>query len=119
MRVERNCNNRKKLLYEILVSEEWDHVPACYHDHEVKKIETLKFFACPLTTITGNTWDLIRQVNLYTNAAGEFGPHLPEPDLPLHDQSPRFLHAVEIVRSERNSEWFRERQQKWAKEKAG
>lgn len=58
-------------------------------------------------------------VNLYTNAAGEIGPHLPEPEFALHDQSPCFLKAVEIVRRERNSEWFRDLQDKWAKQRSG
>lgn len=97
---------------------EWDQVPTSYHNHEVYKIEDLKFFACPLSTITGNTWELLRQVNLCCNAAGEI-IHLPEPDLSVLDQAPRFLTAVEIVRSERNSEWFRDLQEKWAKQKAG
>jgi hypothetical protein len=115
-RADRNCGNRKKLLHEILVSEEWDRVPLAYHDHEVRKIEDLKFFACPVSTITGNTWDLIRQVNLCCNSEGQI-IHLPEPELSILNQSPRFLQAVEIVRRERNSEWFFERQQKWAKNK--
>lgn len=93
-------------------------MPLAYHDHEVRKIENLKFFACPLTAITGNTWDLLRQVNLCCNSAGEI-IHLPEPDLSILDQSQRFLKAVEIVRGERNSGWFHEKQQKWAKQKAG
>lgn len=105
------------MLHEILTADDWDRVPVKYHDFEVKKIENLKFFACPLTTITGNSWELLRQVNLCCNSAGEI-VHLPEPDLSILDQSPRFLKAVEIVRGERNSEWFYERQQKWAKQKA-
>jgi len=44
---------------------------------------------------------------------------LPEPELSILDQSPRFLKAVEIVKRERNSEWFREQQDKWIKDKAG
>lgn len=116
---ERNCYNRRRLLHNILTSDEWDSVPVDYHDYEVKKLDTIKFFACPMSVITGDTWSLLRQVNLYTNAACEIGPHLPEPHLPLHDQSPRFLRAVEIVRSERNSEWFRGLQDKWAKQKYG
>jgi hypothetical protein len=106
------------LLHEILVSDEWDKVPTTYHDHEVRKIEDLKFFACPLTAITGSSWELMRQVNLCCNSSGEI-VHLPEPDVSILDQSPRFLRAVEIIRSERNSSWFRERQMKWAKDKAG
>jgi hypothetical protein len=99
------------------VGPEWDRVPVSYFDHEVKKLDDLIFFACPLSTITPESWELIRMVNLYTNAAGEVGPHLPEPHLPLHDQSPKFLEAVRLVRQERNSQWFRGLQEKWAKEK--
>ena len=90
-------------------------MPEDYHDFEVRKIEDLKFFACPWSAITGDTWDLIKQVNLCTNAAGEI-VHLPEPEFSILDQSPRFLRAVEIVRSERHSKWFRDLQDKWAKE---
>jgi len=111
----RNCGNRKRLLHDILIGAEWDRVPRGYHDHEVIKIDDLKFFACPLTTITGVTWELLRQVNLCCNSAGEI-IHLPEPDLSILDQSPRFLKAVELVRNERNSEWFRDMQAKWAKQ---
>lgn len=99
------------------MSTEWEQVPNSYHDHEVKKIEDLKFFACPLTTITGNTWELLRQVNFCCNSKGDI-IHLPEPELSILDQSPRFLKAVEIVRNERNSEWFSEKQRSWAKQKA-
>jgi hypothetical protein len=106
------------LLHEILIKEEWEQVLTSYHDHEVKKIEDLKFFACPVTTITGHTWELLRQVNMCCNNAGEI-IHLPEPTESILNQSPRFLRAVEIVKGERNSEWFYERQQKWAKQKAG
>lgn len=113
---QRNCYNRHRLLHEILTSEEWDSVPVDYHDLEVKKLDTIKFFSCPCSAITGDTWDLLRQVNLCTNAAGEI-VHLPEPEFSIMDQSPRFLRAVEIVRSERNSEWFRSQQDKWAKQR--
>ena len=90
-----------------------------YHtDFWQHKIENLKFFACPLSVISGESWELMRQVNLCTNTAGEI-IHLPKPGFSILDQSPRFLKAVEIVRRERNSEWFRERQEKWAKDKAG
>jgi hypothetical protein len=106
------------LLHTILVSDEWEQVPTSYHDYEVRKIEDLKFFACPISTITGATWDLLRQVNICCNAAGEI-IHLPEPEYSVLDQSPRFLQAVEIVRRERHSQWFTEKQKQWAKAKAG
>lgn len=114
MREQRNCNNQKKLLHEILIRDEWEQVPLAYHDHEVKKLDDLKFFACPLTVITGNTWELIKQVNLCCDGEGNIR-HLPEPSMSILDQSPRFLEAVQIVRAERHSEWFREQQDKWAK----
>lgn len=117
-REERNCHNRKKLKHSILVRDEWEQVPNQYHSHEVRKIDDLKFFECPLSAIRPATWDLLRQVNTCCNADGSI-IHLPEPDLSILDQSPRFMAAVEIVRAERNSEWFREKQQKWAKDKAG
>jgi hypothetical protein len=106
------------LLHEILTGEEWDRVPVPYHHFWQKKIDDLKFFACPINVITGSTWDLLRQVNLCCNGSGEI-IHLPEPELSIMDQSPRFLKAVEIVKRERNSEWFREQQDKWIKDKAG
>jgi len=116
-RSERNCGNRKRLLHEVLIGEEWDQVAAGYHEHEVKKIEDLKFFACPITAITGNTWELLRQINLCCNSAGEV-VHLAEPEFSILDQSPRFLEAVNIIRGERNSDWFHQLQQKWAKHNA-
>jgi len=81
----------------------------------VEKIDSLKFLACPVSTITAETWDLIRLVNLCTNKDGDIH-HLPEPEFSITDQSPRFLKAREIVISERNSDWFRELQKKRSKE---
>jgi hypothetical protein len=92
-------------------------VPTAYHDHEVKKIEGLKFFACPLSTITGASWELIKQVNICCNSTGDI-IHLPEPAVSILEQSPRFMAAVDIIRRERNSDWFFERRQKWAKNKS-
>lgn len=105
-------------MHEILPGDEWDLVPAAYHEFWHRKIEDLKLFSCPLTAITGATWELLRQVNLCCNTAGEI-VHLPEPELSILDQCPRFLKAVEIVRRERNSEWFRKQQDRWAKDKSG
>lgn len=98
-------------------------MPKDYHDATVLKMSgdggtALKLFECPLSVITPDTWDLIRQVNLYTDDSGRVGPHLPEPEFPLHQQSPRFLKAVELMRREKNSDWFREQQQEQAKKAA-
>lgn len=101
-----------------MIADEWNRVPIDYHDLEVRKIDDLKFFSCPLSVITGETWELLKQVNICTNAAGEI-VHLPEPEFSILDQSPRFLKAVEIVRRERNSAWFRELQKKWNEKTGG
>lgn len=82
-----------------------------------KKLGDLKFLACPISVITGETWELIRLVNLCTNAEGDI-IHLPEPHLSILDQNPRFLKAAEVVRRERHSEWFRKEQKEWAEEEA-
>jgi len=81
----------------------------------VEKIADLKFLSCPISVITGETWDLIRLVNLCTNKDGDI-LHFPEPDFAIQEQSPKFLKAVEIVRAERNSEWFRDLLEKRSKE---
>ena len=80
----------------------------------MEKIDNLKFLACPVSTVTVETWELLRLVNLCTNREGDI-LHLPELEYSIVDQSPRFLAAVETVRSERNSEWFRRLQEERAK----
>ena len=81
----------------------------------MEKIDNLKFLACPVSTITAETWDLIRLVNLCTDKDGDIH-HLPEPEFSIVDQSPRFLKAHEIVVRERNSDWYRDLQKKRLKE---
>lgn len=78
------------------------------------KIDETKFFVCPLCAISADSWDLIRQVNLCMNSSGDI-IHLPEPEFSILDQSPRFLTAVDIIRRERNSEWYHQKMQEWAK----
>lgn len=93
--------------------DEWRLVPS--DTPHVEKIADLKFLSCPISVISGESWDLIRLVNLCTNKDGDI-LHLPEPEFSIVDQSPKFLKAVELVRSERHSEWFREHLEKRAKE---
>lgn len=54
-------------------------------------------------------------VNLCSNKDGDI-IHLPEPEFSIMDQSPRFLGAVQIMRAERNSEWYRDLLEKRSKE---
>jgi hypothetical protein len=93
--------------------DEWRSVPT--DTPHVEKIADLKFLACPVSVITGETWELLRLVNICTNREGDI-LHLPEPEFAIVDQSPRFLKAVELVRGERNSEWYRDLIEKRAKE---
>lgn len=96
-------------------------MPTEYHDHTVLKLgddgEQVKFFVCPAHAITGTTWDLIRQVNLCCDGDGNVR-HLPEPQYSILDQPPPFLYAVEIMRRERNSDWYNDLIEQRVKEKA-
>lgn len=105
------------MLHTLLEGDEWQQVSASYHSQTILKLDKIKFFACPLKVITPRTWELIRQVNLCTNKDGDV-IHLPEPDLSILDQSPCFLAAVETVRRERNSDWYQEQLETWAKQKS-
>lgn len=91
-------------------------MPTSYHQQTVLKVDKTKFFSCPNKVISATSWELIRQVNLCSNKDGDI-IHLPEPDLSVLDQSPRFLAAVDIVRRERNSDWYNEKLAEWAKDK--
>jgi hypothetical protein len=66
----------------------------------------LKFFACPISTVTRQSWDVLRLVNDCTDADCHL-VNLPFPGAVL-DQPEWFLEAVRIVRSER-AEWQRQK----------
>lgn len=87
---------------------EWDLVvPREYHDHEVCKIDDLKFFVCPVDFITRRTWNILGLVNETTNLENGALVHLPFPGSYL-EQPEWFREAVKIKRCERNSDWFHE-----------
>ncbi len=92
-------------------------MPTDYHSHEVLKIHKTKFFICPAEVISNDTWDLVRMVNLCTDNDGNI-IHLPEPQFSIMDQPPKFLAAVELLRQERNSDWYRDLAEQRAKDKA-
>jgi len=91
-------------------------VPVSYHDHGVLKIDDLKFFECPQSAVKPRSWHLLSLVTETTDADGNI-LHLPYPGTIL-DQPGRYREAVRIVKSERNSDWFRQKRDDWAKQQA-
>lgn len=85
--------------------EEWLQVPA-----DLKfaaKMGDMKFYRCPLASITPETWALLELVNDCISAEHGDLIQLPYPGT-VADQPEKFREAVRIVRSER-AQW---RQQK-------
>jgi len=101
----RNCHNRAGYEDTILIgAQEWGSIPAS-RKHALKLDDAdgkapLKFMACPVSTTTPHTWELIRLVNRCTGGEGTDLQHLPWPGL-ITDQPPGFLEAVDMMRGER------------------
>lgn len=96
----------------LLGSDEWNlAVPLSYHDHEVLKIDDLKFFVCPMTYIPRSTWDLLNMVNETTNLETGQVSFMPFPGSYM-EQPEWYREAVQIKRSERCSEWFSDEMKK-------
>lgn len=79
-----------------------------------KKIGDLKFMACPISTITDQTWQVLRLVGDCTDDDGNL-LHLPFSGA-LLDQPNWFLEARRIVKAERGD--WRKEQADQAKRKA-
>lgn len=97
----RNCHNRHDLSWSIaLEAAEWRQVPP-----EVRPVlhgedfDDLRFYQCPVSCITADTWELLALVDETTNAEGDI-LHLPCPGTIL-DQPGVYREAVRIVKSER------------------
>lgn len=73
----------------------------------VKKIADTKFFACPVSTISAESWQILQLVTDCTDSEGRI-TLLPWAGA-LLDQPPWFRQAVHIVRSERHSSWLAEK----------
>lgn len=98
--------------------DEWNRlVPTSYHDHEVLKIDDLKFFVCPLSFITPRSWEMLGLVNETTSGETCEILHLPFPGSYL-EQPEWYREAVRIKRGERLSDWFADRYQQKMKERA-
>lgn len=94
---KRNCHNAKGYRDPLARKDEWKEWPASLR--HVEKWGDLKLFACPLSTITAQTWQVLRIVNQTTDADGCIR-QLPYPGAYL-DQPLWYRQAVEIVTKER------------------
>ena len=102
----RNCHNRRGIRHPILQgAKEWRQVSSTLK--HVLKIGDLKFFSCPVSTVTRRTWDLMRLVNETVSSEHCDILHLIAPGTIL-DQPPWFLQSVRTVRSERTEHRRRE-----------
>jgi hypothetical protein len=66
----------------------------------VLKIDSTKFFSCPIGCITKSSWQILRMVNDLCGAENCEILHMPFEGT-YFDQPPWFLDAVRIVRQER------------------
>jgi hypothetical protein len=108
----RNCQNRQGLIHPVLIgAEEWRQVSKTLR--HALKIDDLKFFVCPLSYITPQSWDLLALVNETTDSeSGQYLNigHLPGLAAEIQKAGEgRYREAVRIKRNERHSRWFTER----------
>lgn len=80
-------------------ADEWRQVSSRYR--HVLKLGDMKICACPVSTISSRTWQILRLVNETTDPETTSIRILPF-DGGLLDQPLWYRQAVEIVRSERN-----------------
>jgi hypothetical protein len=85
---------------------------------DVLKIDDLKFFACPISTITTRTWQILDLVNETTDDETTKIIHMPRPGTIL-DQPHWYREAVKIVRAERNRHRSEQHEKDMAKAKQG
>jgi hypothetical protein len=94
----RNCHNRQRLNWGIVDKSEWLQIPGDLRP--VLKLDDLKFYQCPVSSISQKTWQILELVNETTNAECDI-LHLPYQGTIL-DQPIFYREAVKIVRNERN-----------------
>lgn len=106
MRQYRNCRNRNKVKHLLLQGkDEWLQVSSKARD--VLKLEDMKFMACPVSTITPRTWQILKLVNDCCSAENCDIIQLPFPGS-LLEQPVWFRQAVDIIRRERAEHRSRE-----------
>lgn len=105
----RNCHNHQQVLHPILNGpDEWRLYPP--DKRPVKKLWRTKFFACPISTITEGTWELIKLANVCLSGEGDAVTCLPYSGGYL-EQPLWFREALEIIRTERGK-WRSEQMEK-------
>lgn len=90
-REKRNCHNRKGFKYPIAEKKLWNITAKIPH---VVKVLDVKFHACPVSSITGKTWQILKLVNETTDENGNI-LHLPYEGAYL-DQPQWYRDAVSI-----------------------
>jgi len=80
--------------------DEWQSVSSKLQ--HVLKIDDLKYFSCPVGSITPRTWQIMRLVNESTSSEHCDIIHLPFPGT-LLEQPVWFRQAVQIIKHERAS----------------
>lgn len=93
----RNCDNVNGYKKTLSNKGEWGLWPPALKP--AIKLGDLKLYECPLTAITGRTWDIIRIVNQTTDDSGKI-LHMPYPGSYL-EQPEWYREAVEITQRER------------------
>jgi len=96
-RAKRNCHNRTGYLETIIQKEDWKWWPESLK--HVAKWGDLKFFECPRSAITPETWEALSLVNDTTNVDGDV-QHLPFNGA-WTDQPTWYRQAVRITKRER------------------
>lgn len=94
----RNCQNHQEVLHPFLLSDDWNLYPP--EKRWVDKVYHTKFFACPLSTITQGTWEMIRLANASLSGEQDAITTLPFSGGYL-EQPHWFREAMEIIRNER------------------
>lgn len=111
----RNCHNHADVLHPILNGpEDWKLYPP--EKKPVAKLDRTKFFACPVSTITPHTWEMIRLGNACLTGEDDAITTLPFSGGYL-EQPPWFREAMEIIRGERGR--YRKEQLEKLKNKKG
>ena len=107
-----NCQNHTGVLYPILNGpDEWRLYPL--ERKPVLKLGRSKFFACPVSTVTPHTWEMLRLGNACLSGENDAITILPFAGGYL-DQPSWFREAMEIIRTERGK-WRQDQREKLKK----
>jgi hypothetical protein len=88
----RNCHNRKGRRDNILEKLEWQ---TASRDIRAIKIGEVKFYRCPISTITRKTWEILKVINATTDVDGNI--IIPYVGQSYTDQPEWYKQALNIV----------------------